>query len=172
MVRVIGLIGAGLIAGAPVLAIPELHVAETGMLVACMGAAALFVPSLGLAICAGVLALLNYSAGLLIAVHSGGAWSAALLGIGLLVLLDATHYVRALGKSNVESTVPRRHLANLAGIVLVSVVITVVLTVLAEATVLDIAATWRPVIAAGGGLVIIVGLMIGLRNVVHPDASS
>src|SRR5690349_17690176 len=148
MVRLTGFIAVLLIAGAPCLVLPERHVLGAGVVAAAICAGGLLLPSLGLATAGAVLAVLVFSVALLVASAANSVVVAMMLGIAVLILLDATHFHQRFGRSAIAPGVTRTHLGQLGATVLVSVLAGGVLAVVSDAFMFGLDATLRPAVAA------------------------
>ena len=121
MVRLSGIAAVLLIAGVPCLVLPERHVLGAGVVAAAICAGGLLLPSLGLAIAGAVLAVLVFSVALLVASAANAVMAAMLMGITVLVLLDASHFHQRFSRSAIMPGVVRAHLGQLGATILVSV---------------------------------------------------
>lgn len=159
MVRLSGLIAVLLIAGLPALVLPEVHLMGACVAAAAISLAALLFASLGLAICGAILALLIFSVALLITSSTDAIVEAALMGIAVLTLLDVAYYQQRFRNSAVEPDVAREHVSGLAVSVLISVLVAGVLALVAEVLSIDLDASTRPIIAASGGILVMVAIL-------------
>ena len=170
MVRLTGVIAIVLIAGLPVLVLPEIHLLEASVVAATICLAGLLMASLGLAVLGAVLALLVFSVALLLMASADAIVEAVLMGIAVLTLLDVAYYRQCFLRSAVEPEVTPAHLSGLAISVLLSILAAVILVIVADVLSLNIEASVRPVIAAGGGILVMAAILwaaktsIGLRS--------
>ena len=113
MVWLSGIAAVLLIAGVPCLVLPERLVLCAGVVAATVSAGGLLLPSLGLATAGAVLAVLVFSVALLVASAANAVMAAMLMGIAVLVLLDATHFHQRFGRSAIMPGVVRAHIGQL-----------------------------------------------------------
>jgi len=159
MVRLSGLAALLLIAGTPWLVMPERHVLGSGVVAAAICAGGLLLPSLGLATAGAVLAVLVFSVALLAASAPNSVMAAMLMGIAVLMLLDATHFQQRFSRSAITTGVMRAHLGQLGAAILVSVLAVVVLAVMSDAFWLGLDAALRPAVAAAGGILVVLAIL-------------
>jgi len=159
MVRLSGLAALVLIAGAPWLVLPERHVLAAGVVAAAICAGGLLLPSLGLATAGAVLAVLVFSVALLVASAANAVIAAMLMGIAVLMLLDATHFQQRFGRSAITPGVVPAHLGQLGATILLSVLAAVVLAVVSDAFWLGLDAALRPAVAAAGGILVVLAIL-------------
>lgn len=159
MVRLSGVAAVLLIAGVPCLVLPERHMLGAGVMAAAICAGGLLLPSLGLATTGAVLAVLVFSVALLVASAANAVLAAMLMGIAVLVLLDATHYHQRFSRSAITPGVVREHLGQLGTTILVSMLAVGVLVVVSDAFSLGLDAVLRPVVAAGGGVLVVLAIL-------------
>ena len=159
MVRLSGIIALLLIACVPCLVLPERHVLGAGVVAAAVCAGGLLLPSLGLATAGAVLAVLVFAVALLAASAANTVMAAMLLGVALLVLLDATHFQQRFGQSAISPGVVRAHLGQLGATVMLSVLAVGVLAVVSDAFWLGLDAALRPAVAAAGGILVVLAIL-------------
>jgi len=159
MVRLSGLVALPLIAGSPCLVLPERHVLAAGVVAAAICAGGLLLPSLGLATAGAVLAVLVFSVALLVAPATNAVIAATLMGIAVLVLLDATHFQQRFGRSAIMPGVMRAHLGQLGATILLSVLTVGVLAMVSDAFSLGLGAALRPAVAAAGGILVVLAIL-------------
>ncbi len=159
MVQLIGIVAILLVAVLPVAVQPGLHLLAVEAVVGVTCAGGLLLPSLGLAVSGSIAALLVFSATLLMAPSVGAVPQAIAMGTGLLVLLDLTWFRRRFAGADVRAGVTLDHLANLAISVLLSVGAAALLIGVAATVPLDLDPMARPVIAAAGGILVLVALL-------------
>ena len=157
MMRAAGLCGALLIAVSLVLTLPDEHVLEAGAVVALTGAIAVLWRSPGLAIVASVVGLLVFSVVLLLAPPGSHVIEAVLLGIGLLILLEGSHFelrFRIAGRQ-----IAADHLRSLGRCILLSAVLALLTGVVPVVMSAEVNASVRPIIAGFGGVLIVVAIV-------------
>ena len=159
MVWLSGIAAVLLIAGVPCLVLPERHVLGAGVVAAAICAGGLLLPSLGLATAGAVLAVLVFSVALLVASAANAVMAAMLMGIAVLVLLDATHFHQRFNRSAITPGVVRAHLGQLGATILVSVLAVGVLAVVSDAFWLGLDAALRPAVAAAGGILVVLAIL-------------
>lgn len=164
MVRVSGLIAALLIAAVPCLVLPNWYVLEAGGLAAAVCAGGLLWPSLGLATVGAVLAALVLAVTLLVAAAAHAVVPAVLMGVALLTLLDATHFQLRFAGAAIGAGVVRAHLGWLGIACLISVLVAWVLAVSVELVALGLEMAWRPAVAAGGGILLMLAVLRALTR--------
>ena len=153
MIRLTGFLAVLLIGGLPVLMLPDVRMLEGSAVVWIVCAAALLLPSLGLAVLGSVAALLMFSVALLIAA-SGSVIEAMLMGIAILTLLDITYFEQRFGAADGKLHVAADHLSQMAVFVVLSVLGAVMIVLLASVLSQDIDATSRSFIAAFGAILV------------------
>jgi len=159
MVRLSGIVAVLLIAGVPCLVLPERHVLGAGIAAAAICAGGLLLPSLGLATAGAVLAVLVFAVALLVASAANAVMPALLMGIAVLVLLDATHFHQRFGRSAIAPGVVHAHLGQLGITVLISVPAVGVLAVVSDVFWLGLYAALRPAVAAVGGILVVLAIL-------------
>ena len=159
MVRLSGLAALLLIAGAPCLVLPERQVLCAGVVAAAICAGGLLLPSLGLATAGAVLAVLVFSVALLVASAANAVMAAMLMGIAVLMLLDATHFLQQFNRSAITRGVMCTHLGQLGVTILVSVLAVGMLAVVSDAFWLGLDAALRPAVAAAGGILVVLAIL-------------
>jgi hypothetical protein len=155
MMRAAGFFAALLIAIAPTLALPDVHVFEAGAVAGALCVASVLLPSLGLAIFGSTVALLVFATALLLTPTPYAVLAALLLGLGLLILLDATHFEKRFGRSEGKARIVSEHLSTLGTAVLLSIAAALAIAVGAAMVSQDLAPSVRTVVAAFGGILII-----------------
>ena len=159
MVRLSGLAALLPIAGAPWLVLPERHVLAAGVVAAAICAGGLLLPSLGLATAGAVLAVLVFSVALLVASATNSVIAAMLMGIAVLMLLDATHFQQRFSRSAIAPGVMRAHLGQLGATILLSALAVGALAVVSDAFWLGLDAALRPAVAAAGGILVVLAIL-------------
>ena len=159
MVRLSGIAAVLLIASVPCLVLPERHVLGAGVVAAAICAGGLLLPSLGVAIVGGLLAILVFSVALLVASATNAVLAAMLMGIAVLVLLDATHFHQRFSRSVIATGVIRVHLGQLGAAILLSVLAAGVLAMVSDAFVLGLDSALRPAMAAAGGILVVLAIL-------------
>ena len=159
MVWLSGIAAVLLIAGVPCLVLPDRLVLCAGVVAAAVCAGGLLLPSLGLATAGAVLAVLVFSVALLVASAANAVMAAMLMGIAVLVLLDATHFQQRFSRSAITSGVVRAHLGQLGATVLVSALAVGVLAVVSDVFWLGLYAALRPAVAAVGGILVVLAIL-------------
>jgi len=159
MVRLSGLAALLLIVGAPYLVLPERYVLAAAAGAAAICAGGLLLPSLGLATAGAVLAVLVFSVTLLAAPATNSVLAAMMMGIAVLMLLDATHFQQRFGRSAITPGVMRAHLGQRGGTILVSVLAVGVLAAVSDAFWLGLDAALRPAVAAAGGILVVLAIL-------------
>jgi hypothetical protein len=159
MVWLSGIAAVLLIAGVPCLVLPDLLVLCAGVVAAAVCAGGLLLPSLGLATAGAVLAVLVFSVALLVTSATNVVMAAMLMGIAVLVLLDATHFHQRFSRSAITAGVQRAHLGQLGATVLVTVLAVGVLAVVSDALWLGLDAALRPALAAAGGILVVLAIL-------------
>lgn len=159
MVWLSGIAAVLLIAGVPCLVLPERHVLGAGVVAAAICAGGLLLPSLGLATAGAVLAVLVFSVALLVASAANAVMAAMLMGIAVLVLLDATYFHQRFNRSVITPGVVRAHLGQLGATILISVLAVGVLAVVSDAFWLGLDAALRPAVAAAGGILVVLAIL-------------
>jgi hypothetical protein len=159
MMRATGLCGALLVTVSQVLALPEVHVLEAGVVVGLAGAIAVLWRSPGLAIAASVAALLVFSLVLLFAPPGGHVVEAVLLGIGLLVLLDGAYFELRFRTTETSSEIATDHLRSLSSCVLLTAILALLTTAASVVIVEGLNASLRSIIATFGGIIIVVAIV-------------
>jgi hypothetical protein len=159
MVQLIGTAAILLVAGLPIIAQPGLPLLAVGSAVGLICAGGLLLPSLGLAITGVVAGLLAFSATLLMAPTENAVPQAVAMGIGLLVLIDLTHFRRCSARADIGVGVTLAHLTNLAISIMISVGAAALLIAMAVATPLDLEPAVRPLVAAAGGILILAAIL-------------
>ena len=114
---------------------------------------------LGLATAGAVLAVLVFSVALLVASATNSVIAAMLMGIAVLMLLDATHFHQRFSRSAITPGVMRAHLGHLGGTILVSVLAVGVLAVVSDAFWLGLDTALRPAVAAAGGIIVVLAIL-------------
>jgi hypothetical protein len=159
MVRLSGLVALLLIAGAPYLVLPERHVLGAGVVAAVICAGGLLLPSLSLTTAGAVLAVLVFSVALLVASATNSVIAAMLMGIAVLILIDATYFHQRFSRSAITPGVMGAHLGQLGATILVSVLAVGVLAVVSDAFWLGLDAALRPAVAAAGGILVVLAIL-------------
>jgi hypothetical protein len=159
MMRVVGFFAALLIAIAPTLALPDVHVFEAGAVAGLLCVAAALVPSLGLAVFGSTVALLVFATTLLLTPTPNAVFAALLLGLGLLILLNATQFEERFGRSEGKARIVGTHLSTLGTAVLLSIAASLAIAVGATIVAQDLDPSVRTVIAAFGGILVISAMM-------------
>jgi hypothetical protein len=159
MVWLSGIAAVLLIAGVPCLVLPDRLVLCAGVMAAAVCAGGLLLPSLGLATAGAVLAVLVFSVALLVASAANAVMAAMLMGIAVLVLLDATHFHQRFSRSAIMPGVVRAHIGQLAATILVSVLAVGVLAVVSDVFWLGLYAALRPAVAAVGGILVVLAIL-------------
>jgi len=163
----VGLLVCVLIAALPVAVLPELPMLAAGGAAGLICAGGLALPSLGLAVTGAVIALLVFAAALLIAPAQNASFQAFLLGLSLLILLDATFFRSRFRKLTVAPSIARAHLKYLAASGAYSIVSAALLAVAGDAFPLPLAAPLRPILAGAGAVLVIGAVVHGTRRA-HP----
>jgi hypothetical protein len=156
MVWLSGIAAVLLIAGVPCLVLPDLLVLCAGVVAAAVCAGGLLLPSLGLATAGAVLV---FSVALLVASAANAVMAAMLMGIAVLVLLDATHFHQRFSQSAIMPGVVRAHIGQLGATILVSVLAVGVLAVVSDVFWLGLYAAPRPAVAAAGGILVVLAIL-------------
>jgi hypothetical protein len=156
MVWLSGIAAVLLIAGVPCLVLPDLLVLCAGVVAAAVCAGGLLLPSLGLATAGAVLV---FSVALLVASAANAVMAAMLMGIAVLVLLDATHFHQRFSQSAIMPGVVRAHIGQLGATILVSVLAVGVLAVVSDVFWLGLYAALRPAVAAAGGILVVLAIL-------------
>jgi len=159
MVRLSGLAALLLIAGAPCLVLPERHILAAAVVAAAICAGGLLLPSLGLATAGAVLAMLVFSVALLMTSATNSVIAAMLMGIAVLMLLDATYFHQRFGRSAITPGVMRAHISRLGATILISVLAVGALAVVSDAFWLGLDAALRPAVAAAGGILVVLAIL-------------
>jgi len=159
VIRVAGLCAAVLIAISPALAFPDVHVFEAGAVVGVLCVAAVLVPSLALAVFGAITALLVFAAALLLMRTPYTVFAALLLGLGLLILLDTTHFEQRFSRSEGKAWIIRNHLSTLGVAVMLSIVTALAIAVGAAMVSQELDPLVRTGLAAFGGILIIAAIM-------------
>ena len=159
MVWLSGIAAVLLIAGVPCLVLPERLVLCAGVVAAAVCAGGLLLPSLGLATAGAVLAVLVFSVALLVASAANAVMAAMLMGIAVLVLLDATHFHQRFSGSAIMPGVVRAHTGPLGATILVSVLAVGALAVVSDVFWLGLYAALRPAVAAVGGILVVLAIL-------------
>jgi hypothetical protein len=159
MMRAAGLCGTLLVALSQVLTLPEVHVLEAGAGVGLAGALSVLWRSPGLAVVASVIALLVFSVVLQFAPPGSHVVEAVLLGIGLLILLDCAHFELRFTTAAAIGRMARGHLGSLSSCIVLTAVLALLTTTITAVMLGELDASVRPIIAAFGGILIIVALV-------------
>jgi hypothetical protein len=85
--------------------------------------------------------------------------AAMLMGIAVLVLLDATHFHQRFSQSAIMPGVVRAHIGQLGATILVSVLAVGVLAVVSDVFWLGLYAALRPAVAAAGGILVVLAIL-------------
>ena len=163
MIRLAGILAVLLVGGLPALMLPDVRMLEVSAVVWAICMLALLLPSLGLAVLGSIVALLAFSASMLIAA-SGSVTEAVLMGIAILVLLDCTYFEQRLRAATVQPPVAASHLSQTAVFVLLAVAGALAIGLLALIFSPDLDATTRSFIA-GAGIVLLLGSMMRKASV-------
>jgi hypothetical protein len=155
MMKTIGLLACVLIAALSVCSWPEIHLLAAGAAAALMCASGLLLPSLGLAITGAVASLLVFSISLLLNPVENVSIEAVLLGIALLIVLDATYYRQCFRRARIDRSVTREHLANLATTVIISLGVAALVAAFAAGISIGLDPSIRPVLAAAGAILVV-----------------
>jgi hypothetical protein len=159
VIRLSGWCAAVMVAIAPVLVFPDLHVFEAGAVVAVLCVAAVLVPSLALAVVGSITALLVFATPLLLTHTAYALFAALLLGIGVLMLFDATHFESRFARSEGRAWIISNHLASLGAAVLLSLITALVTTVGVSMASQELDLLVRTGLVAFGGILVIASLM-------------
>jgi hypothetical protein len=159
MIRVAGLCAAVLIAVSPTLVFPDVHVFEAGAVVGVLCVAAVLVPSLALAVFGAIAALLVFATALLLMRTPYSLFAALLLGLGLLILLDTTHFQQRFARSEGKAWIVRNHLSILGAAALLSITTALALAVGAATVSQELEPLVRTGLAAAGGILVIAAMM-------------
>jgi hypothetical protein len=164
MMRAAGLCGALLVAVSQVLTLPDVHVLEAGAVVGLAGALSVLCRSPGLAIVASVVALLVFSVALLFAPPGDHVIEAVLLGIGLLILFDATHFELRFRTAEAIGQIAADHLGSLISCIVLAAVLALLMTAISVVVVGELNASVRPILASFGGILVVVALVWKARS--------
>jgi hypothetical protein len=159
VIQVTGLCAAVFIAISPALVLPDVYVIEAGAVVGVLCAAAVLVPSLALAVFGAITALLVFATTLLLMRTPYALFAAVLLGLGLLMLLDATHFERRFARSKGKAWIVSNHLAALGTAALLSITIASAIAVGAAMVSQGLDPLARTSLAAFGGILVIATMM-------------
>jgi len=164
MMRAAGLCGALLVAVSLVLTLPDMHVLEAGAVVGLTAALSVVWRSPALAAVASVAALLVFSVVLLFAPSGGHVVEAVLLGSGLLVLLDGTYFELRFRAAEAMGQIATDYLSSLFRCILLTAILGVLTAAIAVVMAGELDASVRPIIAAFGGILIVVGIVGKARS--------
>ena len=159
VIRVAGLCAAVLIAISPALAFPDVHVFEAGAVVGVLCGAAVLAASLALAVFGAITALLVFATALLFMRTPYSLFAALLLGLGLLILLDATHFEQRFARSEGKAWIVRNHLSALGAAALLSTTTALALAVGAATVPQELDPLVRIGLAAAGGILVLAAMM-------------
>lgn len=159
MVKTIGLLACLLIAALSVAGQPEIHVLAAGAAAALICAGGLLLPSLGLAITGAIAALFVFSVSLLLNPAENVSIEALLLGVAVLIVLDATYCRQRFRRALIDKSVTRAHLADLATSVIMSFGVAALLAGLAAGLSIEFDPSIRPVLAAAG-VILVMGAVL------------
>jgi hypothetical protein len=148
-----------LIAISPALAFPDVHVFEAGAVVGVLCVSAVLVPSLALAVFGAITALLVFATALLLIRTPYTLFAALLLGLGLLILLDTTHFEQRFARSEGRARIVRNHLSILGAAALLSITTALAIAVGAAVVSQELDLLVRTALAAFGGILIITAMM-------------
>jgi hypothetical protein len=158
MMRLAGILAVLLVGGIPVLMLPDIRMLAAGAVVWAVCIVALLLPSLGLAVLGAIAGLLMFSGSLLIA-SSNAVTEAVLMGIAILILLDATYFEQRFRTVDVRLHVAADHLSQMAGYVLVGLLGAVIIILLTPVLSQDLGATIRSFMA-GLGIILVLGAVV------------
>jgi hypothetical protein len=159
MMRFAGVCSASLIALSPALVYPELHMSEAGAAVGVLCAAAVFVPSLGLAVFGSIVALLVFTVAVQLASAAYTVFAALLLGLGLLILLDTTQFEQRFARAEGKTSIVNAHLSYFGLAALLSALAALVIVLVAATVSQDLGASTRTIIALLGCSLSIAAMM-------------
>jgi hypothetical protein len=166
MIRILGLAGSCVVGLMPVLMQPYPYLAAASAIAGLICAAALLLPSLGLALVGSVAGTVIFSVALIMSSMENTSGHALLMGIALLLVLHATHQ-RRFPAAAVAPAAARAPVDSLAAAILWSFVAAGAIAVLAEAASVTPIGSVRAVVAAAGCVIAMAALVHAVRPGPH-----